>query len=215
MAALATDQSIMRRLQSQAVSRIVCLLGIRWASSVQRGTISPVVQSIVVASRLGGINSVEEYRDKKHAGLKGDFYVLQQMQQTQNKTAKQHCETTRQLIMPFFEESSDPMVDYIKKTLFNVNTPARDAPWGPIVPPENPIMEAMMALPRPSVNGVHPAIPVRSTSRRRTARVAPRAAVRRSPRAARRHYAQRAACIDARRARGNARTVTRAARGAQ
>jgi len=165
MVALATDQSIMRRLQSQAVSRIVCLLGIRWASSVQRGTISPIVQSIVVASRLGGINSVEEYRDKKHAGLKGDFYVLQQMQQTQNKTAKQHRETTRQLIMPFFEESSDPMVDYIKKTLFNVNTPARDAPWGPIVPPENPIMEAMMALPRPSVNGVHPALSARSDAR--------------------------------------------------
>ena len=102
MVALATDQSIMQRLQSQVVSRIVCLLGIRWASSVQRGTISPIVQSIVVVSHLGGINSVEEYRDKKHAGLKGDFYVLQQMQQTQNKTAKQHRETTRQLIMPFF-----------------------------------------------------------------------------------------------------------------
>ena len=89
--------------------------------------------------------------------------------------------------MPFFEESSDPMVDYIKKTLFNVNTPARDAPWGPIVSPENPIMEAMMALPRPSVHGVYPALPVRSTARRRTARVAPRAAVRRSQRAARRY----------------------------
>jgi hypothetical protein len=67
----------MRRLQSQALSRMVYLLGIRWASSVQRGTISPIVQSIMVASRLGGINSVEEYRDKKHAGFKGDFYVLQ------------------------------------------------------------------------------------------------------------------------------------------
>ena len=91
MVALAIDQSIMRRLQSQAVSRIVCLLGIRWSSSVQNGTISPIVQCIVAVSRLGKINSVEEYRDKQHAGLKGDFYVLQQMQQTQNKTAKQDC----------------------------------------------------------------------------------------------------------------------------
>ncbi len=54
------------------------------------------------------------------------------------------------------------MVDYTKKTLFNVNIPAQDTPWGPIVPPENPIMEAMMALPRPSVNGVH----ARSNARR-------------------------------------------------
>ncbi len=52
--------------------------------------VSPIVQRIVVASRLGGITSAEEYRDKKNAGLKSDFYVLQQMQQTQNKTAKQH-----------------------------------------------------------------------------------------------------------------------------
>jgi hypothetical protein len=59
--------------------------------------------------------------------IEKDFYVLQQMQQTQNKKSKQHRETTRQLIMPFFKESSDPMVDYIKKNLFNVNTPARDA----------------------------------------------------------------------------------------
>ena len=42
-----------------------------------------------------------------------------------------------------------------------------------------------------------------------------RVASRASLGATRRHYAQRAACIDARRARGNARTVTRAARGAQ
>ncbi len=157
MVALATDHSIMPvwRLQSQAVSRIVCLLVIRWASYVQRGHISPIVQSIVVASRIGGITSAEQYRDKKNEGSKGDFYVLQQMQQTQNKTAKQHSKTAKQLLMLFFEDSSDPMVDYIKKNLFNVNTPARDAPLGPIAPSGNPIMEAMMAHPRPSVNGVH------------------------------------------------------------
>ena len=103
MAALASDQSIMRRLQSLVVSRIVCLLGIRWASSVQRGQISPIVQSIVVAARLGGITSVEQYKEKKVAGLKGDFYVLQQLQQTQNKTAKQRRDKAQALIAPFFE----------------------------------------------------------------------------------------------------------------
>ncbi len=56
------------------------------------------------------------------------------------------------------------MVDYIKKTLFFVNAPLKDRPWGPFVPPENPIMEAMMAIPCPSVNGVHPALPARSNA---------------------------------------------------
>ena len=97
MAALGSDHSIMRRLQSLVVSRIVCVLGIRWASSVQLGQISPIVQSIVVAARLGGITSAEQYKEKKVAGLKGDFRVLQKLQQTQNKTAKQHRDTAQAL----------------------------------------------------------------------------------------------------------------------
>ena len=156
MAALGSDHSIMRRLQSLAVSRIVCVLGIRWASSVQRGQISPIVQSIVVAARLGGITSAEQYKEKKVAGLKGDFYVLQQLQQTQNKTAKQHRDTVQALIMPFFEESIDSMVDHIKATLFNVNKPPRGGLWGPIVATDNPIMVGMMEQPPPTVKGVHP-----------------------------------------------------------
>jgi hypothetical protein len=94
--------------------------------------------------------------------------------------------------MPFFEESIDPMVDYIKKNLFNINTPAKDAPWGPILPPENLIMEAMMALPRLSVT-----LPFQRVVRRdvRGVQCAARGA---------RYYALRAACSVARGARGNA-----------
>ena len=178
MAALGSDHSIMRRLQSLTVSRIVCLLGIRWASSVQRGQISPIVQSIVVAARLGGITSAKQYKEKKVAGLKGDFYVLQQLQQTQNKTEKKHRDTVQALIMPFFEESIDSMVDHIKASLFNVNQPPKGDPWGQIVPPDNPIMVGMMELPPPTVNGVHPAPPhaipagARSDARRAVTRAA-------------------------------------------
>ena len=89
--------------------------------------------------------------------MKGDFYVLQQLQQTQNKTAKQHRDTAQALIEPFFEDSIDPMVDYIKANLFNVNKPPRGGLWGPIVPTDNPIMVDMMAQPPLTVNGVHPA----------------------------------------------------------
>jgi hypothetical protein len=158
------------------VSRIVCVLGIRWASSVQRGQISPIVQSIVVAARLGGITSAEQYKEKKMAGLKGDFYVLQQLQQTQNKTAKQHRDTAQALTMHFFEESNDSMVDHIKASLFNVNKPPKGEPWGSIVPPDNLIMVGMMDLPPPTVNGVHPAplpaIPGERAARRAVRRAA-------------------------------------------
>ena len=176
MAVLGSDHAIMRRLQGLVVSRIVCLLGVRWASSVQRGQISPIVQSIMVAARLGGITSAEQYKVKKVAGLKGDFYVLQQLQQTQNKTAKQHRDTAQALTMQFFEESNDSMVDHIKASLFNVNKPPKGEPWGPIVPPDNPIMVVMMDLPPPTVNGVNPAllpaIPGERAARRAVRRVA-------------------------------------------
>ena len=193
MAALGSDHAIMRRLQSLTVSRIVCFLGIRWASSVQRGQISPIVQSTVVAARLGGITSAEQYKEKKVAGLKGDFYLLQQVQQAQNKTAKQHRDTAQALTMQFFEESNDSMVDHIKASLFNVNKPPKGEPWGPIVPPDNPIMVGMMELPPPTVNGVHPA-PLPAIPGGRAARRAVR----------------HAAC-----GAGHCATVTRAARGAR
>ena len=88
MAALASDQS------SSEQNRV--LVG---NSLVELGQISPIVQNVVVAARLGRTTSVEQYKEKKVAGLKGDFYVLQQMQQ--NKTAKLHCDTAQALIMTF------------------------------------------------------------------------------------------------------------------
>jgi hypothetical protein len=71
--------------------------------------------------------------------------------------------------MPFSRIAST-MVDYIKKHLFNVSTPAQDAQLGPIVPPENQIMEAMMKLPRLSINSVHPALPARRAVKRAATR---------------------------------------------
>ena len=139
MAAIGSDQAIMRRLQSLVVSRIVCLLGIRWASSVQRGQISPIVQSIVVAARLGGITSAEQYNAKKIAGLKGDFMCCNRCSKRKTRLqtcAKQHHDSAQTLLMPFFEEIIDDMVDHIRSTLFNVNRPL---PWGPIVSPNNQV----------------------------------------------------------------------------
>ena len=83
------------------------------------------------------------------------------MQQTQNKTAKQHCYTAQALLVPFFKESIYDMVEHIKFTLFNVIKPLPSRPWGPIISLVNQVMEAMtrMALPAPTVNGLHPALP--------------------------------------------------------
>jgi hypothetical protein len=104
MASLASDQSIMRKIQSRAI----ILLGIRWSSSLHRAQVGPIIQNIVVDGGLGGIISAEQYSQQKMASVKGDFHLLQQIQQTQNKTQHQHRNMIQELIIPLFEETNDP-----------------------------------------------------------------------------------------------------------
>jgi hypothetical protein len=120
MASLASDQSVMRKIQSRAMSRAKILLGIRWSSSLHRAQVGPIVQHIVVDGGLGGITSTEQYSQHTMASVKGDFHLLQQIQQTQNKTQHQHRNMIQELIIPFFEETNDPMVYYIKHSLLKL-----------------------------------------------------------------------------------------------
>jgi hypothetical protein len=159
MASLASDQSIMRKIQSRALSRAIILLGIRWSSSLHRAQVGPIVQNIVVESGLGGITSAKQYSQQKMASVKGNFHFLQQIQQTQNKTQHQHRNMIQELIIPLFEETNDPMVDYIKQSLFKVDKPAPKHFCRPIVSPDHDFIQEMMHLPAPVVNGEHLALP--------------------------------------------------------
>ena len=150
VAVLGSSQGLMRKIQSRLVSRAIALLGIRWSSSVHRAQIGPIVQSIVVQGGLGGIESDAKYKELKSASVKGDFHLLQQIQQTQNKTAKQHRDKIQELVAVLFEETTDPMLAAIKQDLFSVEN------GGPIVPLDHRVITDMMALPAPPVNGVHP-----------------------------------------------------------
>jgi hypothetical protein len=87
---LGDDQGIMQKIQAGCVRWLVNLLGIRWSSSLFRGQleVSPIVQHLVVQNGLGGIDSSEKYSACKTATNKSEFYFLQSIQQTQNKTAK-------------------------------------------------------------------------------------------------------------------------------
>ncbi len=147
----------MRKIQASAVSRAVILLGVRWASSLHRAQVGPIVQNIVVTS-LGGVTTTKRYNELKMASVKGDFHLLQQIQQTQNKTAKQRHNMIRELIVFLFKETNDAMINY-KVNLFNVAKPQQKHSWGPIVSPYHELLQEMMALPAPVINGEHPTLP--------------------------------------------------------
>ena len=132
----------MRKIQSRVVSRLVVLLGIRWSSSLHRGQVGPIVQNIVVQGALAGVSTDAKYRELKAASVKGDFHFLQQIQQTQNKTAKQHRDKIQEIITALFEDTTDPMVNDIKKDLFDVPR------GGSIVPREHRVMAREFVISR-------------------------------------------------------------------
>ncbi len=63
------------------------------------------------------------------------------------------------LIVPFFGETNDAMINYIKQNLFKVAKPQPTRPWGPIVAHDYDFIVEMMALPAPIFNGEHLALP--------------------------------------------------------
>jgi hypothetical protein len=185
------DQGTMRKIQAGCVAWLVNLLGIRWSGSLCRGQVAPIVQHIVISNGLGGIDSSDKYTACKHAAPKSEFHFLQSIQQTQNKTAKQHRDKIRELVMEFFTATSDKMINTIKQEVFDV------ADGAPIVGRNPPVVQAMMALPAPVKNDVtcmHP-----SPARAATARHA-RMRARRARRACARVHAR--ACMRACRCEG-------------
>jgi hypothetical protein len=116
MSVIASDQGNMRKIQSRIVSRLVSLLGVRWSSSLNRGYVGPLVQDIVVTGGIAGVDSDAKYKDMKASSVKGDFYLLQSIQHTQNKTAKKHRDKIQDLIVSFFEKTSDTMINSIKRS---------------------------------------------------------------------------------------------------
>jgi hypothetical protein len=152
----------MRKIQAGCVGWLVNLLGNRWSGSLCRGQVAPIVQHIVISNGLGGIDSSDKYTACKHAAPKSEFHFLQSIQQTQNKTAKQHRDKIREIVMDFFSATSDKIINTIKKELFDV------ADGAPIVGRDHPVVQEMMALPAPVKNDVtcmHPS-PARAATAR-------------------------------------------------
>ena len=81
---------------------------------------SCIVQHVVISNCLGGIDSSDKYTACKHAAPKSEFHFLQSIQQTLNKTVKQHRDKILEVVMDFFSATSDKIINTIKKELFDV-----------------------------------------------------------------------------------------------
>ena len=168
LVALLADQTVSRYIHGKLVIRLVTLLGLRWSSSVHRQQCGPIVQSIVVQGKQGGIDTDAKYISAKATGLKGDFHMLQQLQFAHNKTAKNHRDKLRNIVAALFDESfDDPMLDAIKLDLFGVENGGR------IVPRDHPTLQQMRALPPTIRSGMPDARALRRRAHARRARSPP------------------------------------------
>ncbi len=78
---LLADQTVLWYIHAKVVNRLVVLLGFRWASSLHRSQIGPIVQSIIVQGKLGGVDTDAKYITMKATGLKGDFQAAPECSQ--------------------------------------------------------------------------------------------------------------------------------------
>jgi hypothetical protein len=126
MAALATDQSITRKIQRRDW-RQSCEQSRYFVGSVLVKLSAPSANRPHCAKycghrwSCGGMTTAEQYNEKKIVSVKGDFHLLQQIQHTQNKNAKQNRNMIQDLIVPLFEGTNVAMLDYIKQNLFKVD----------------------------------------------------------------------------------------------
>ncbi len=122
MAVIASDQGSMRKNQSRIVSRLVSLLGhgVRWSSALNRECVGPLVQEIVVTSGIAGVERRGfpcQVQRNEGSKCEKQYYFLQSIQHTQNKTAKRHRDKIQELIVFFIEQTSDTMINSTKKEL--------------------------------------------------------------------------------------------------
>ena len=82
-------------------------LGPRFPSASLRGLLYPIVQEVVVARKIGGIESHEEYSMLSKNRPDAEFTLLQKLQEAMQKNGKNLRDNFRDIVIPFFKEDTN------------------------------------------------------------------------------------------------------------
>jgi hypothetical protein len=158
---LGKSQTISRQILSEGVPLMVSRLGMRFPYASLRGLLYPVVQEVVVARKIGGIQSHEEYNMLRKNGPEAEFTLLQKIQETTQKNTKNLRDNVRNRVINFFKDDTDcDKVNYVKFEVFGVGGCEF------IMAENHHVFQAFNALPAPTFEG-------ESTLARRARRPAP------------------------------------------
>ncbi len=102
---LGTSQSFSRKITSTCVPLIVARIGHNWDAAGAANLVAPIVQTMVVAHNIAGIQDYDEYdalRENRRAAETQERALLQGFQEINNRGAKAFPDRAKELIMPFF-----------------------------------------------------------------------------------------------------------------
>ena len=81
---------------------MVARIGLNWNAAGAANLVAPIVQTMVVAHKIAGIEDYEEYDELRENRRAAEKTLLQGFQETNNRGAKAIRDKMRELIMPFF-----------------------------------------------------------------------------------------------------------------
>jgi hypothetical protein len=125
---------------------MVLRLGQRFPSVSLSGLLYLIVQEVMVVSKIGGIESHEEYNRLSKNGADTEFSLLQKLQETMQKNTKNLHYNVRDLVIQFFkEDTNNKKFNHVKYYVFIVGGSAS------IVADDHHVFLSFNALPRPTI----------------------------------------------------------------
>ena len=145
---LGRSQTFSRQILREAVPWSVARLGPRFPCASLRGLLYPIVQEVVVARKIGGIENHEEYNMLRKPRPDAEFALLQKLQESMHKNGKNLRDNIRDIVIPFFkDDTEDEKVNHVKYETFDVGGCAS------IMEEEHHVYQAFNAMEHPTVNG--------------------------------------------------------------
>ncbi len=127
---------------------VVARLGQRFPCASLRGLLYPIVQEVVVARKIGGIESHEEYNMLCKPRPDAELALLQKLQESTHKNGKNLRDNIRDKVILFFkEDTDDEKVSHVKYKTFDVGG------CQSIMQEDHHVYQAFNAMELPTVNG--------------------------------------------------------------
>jgi len=143
---------IVNKLNVFLVPEIIARFGLRWHSAVINPMLQNLMRNAITSHNIGGYGP--RYEALYDANPDSELKVVQKLRASQAHTIRKHRERLAVLISQFFEQTTDPVINWAKAKVFHIMD------GGPLLPETHPVMVEMLAaapkgISRPTVPSLY------------------------------------------------------------